>query len=177
MESSASELFSGQPGLDAQIRLQPDGRVRIRQFNAGGTHVDTTYIDVDERGGTIRIEGNVTRLQGELRGRVTILCGATVSITGNLRYVDDHGRRSRDLSYDGDSMLGVVAATDIRIDSEARLNALLLSIDGRIRVHGIASPGHALAGTVLRVCGDQITFVPQSELNEIPAFGASIPRT
>jgi hypothetical protein len=113
-------------------------------------------------------------LKGELNGRLTIVTPSTVTIDGNLRYVDGHGRyacrngvtpASGDYAPDPDFVrnhaLAVIAQGDITFDlgepadgkgvpNDFELNGALISTRGRVGISGIEVDG---AGTV-SVTGD-----------------------
>jgi hypothetical protein len=118
------------------------------------TLVDTTYVDLGDAANTVFIDGRVTRLYGDINGRVTVVGNEKVRITGNLRYVDDQGDTAmlnggdyrepyqRNEEYHGDSVLGVIARDDILFTSSmpenAEINATLLSAQGRVGIDGFA---------------------------------------
>jgi len=124
----------------------------VREFVAP-RHVDTTLVDLDKCPGTIFIDGRITRLEGDLRGRLTVVGNEKVRVTGSLRYVDRRGRAAmqngsdhtqpyeRNPSYKGDSALGVIARGDILLTAglpqQAEVNATLLSAEGRVGIDGI----------------------------------------
>jgi hypothetical protein len=116
-------------------------------------HVDTTLVDLGTSAGTIYVDGRVTRLQGDVVGRATLIGNEKVRITGNLRYRDADGDPAmengsdytkayvRNADYDGRSTLGVIARDDVlfthRMPSSAEVNATLMSVQGRVGVEGI----------------------------------------
>jgi hypothetical protein len=118
------------------------------------TLVDTTWLDVHDTAGTLFIDGRITRLQGDLNGRLTVVGNEKVRVTGNLRYVDDEGDTAmlnggdytqpyeRNPDYQGHSTLGVIARDDVvitdRVPSQAEINATLMSTTGRVGIDGFA---------------------------------------
>jgi hypothetical protein len=118
------------------------------------TFVDETYVNLGEAANTVFIDGRITRLYGDINGRVTLVGNEKVRVTGNLRYVDNDGDTAmlngsdytqsykRNESYEGNSVLGVIARDDIlftrRMPNEAEVNATLLSAQGRVGIDGFA---------------------------------------
>ena len=116
--------------------------------------VDRTYIDLDDGAGTIFIDGRITRLYGDLKGRLTIVGNEKVRVTGNIRYVDGAGETAmlngsdytesytRNTDYTGDSVLGVLARKDLvltrSMPNQAEINATLMSVEGRVGIDGFA---------------------------------------
>ncbi len=116
--------------------------------------VTTEYVNVSSTSGTIYIDGRITRLYGDLNGRLTVVGNEKVRVTGTIRYVDDSGRTAmlngddyrlsykRNLDYQGTSVLGVVARGDVVLTSSmpysAEVNATLMSVDGRVGIEGLA---------------------------------------
>lgn len=127
-------------------------RVETAREFVAPKHVDTTFVDLDRSPGTIFIDGRITRLEGDLRGRLTVVGNEKVRISGSLRYVDSRGRSAmqngadhtqpyeRNPSYRGDSVLGVIARGDILLTAglpqQAEVNATLLSVEGRVGIDG-----------------------------------------
>ncbi|MFA9566495.1 MAG: transposase, partial [Acidimicrobiales bacterium] len=86
--------------------------------------VDETYVALGDAANTVFIDGRVTRLYGDVNGRVTLVGNEKVRVTGDLRYVDDDGDTAmlngddytqsykRNESYEGNSVLGVIARDD-----------------------------------------------------------------
>ncbi len=113
-----------------------------------------TYIDLGDAANTVYIDGRVTRLYGDIHGRVTVIANEKVRITGSLRYVDDQGDTAmlnggdftksyvRNVEYDGDSVLGVIARDDVLfthdMPDKAEVNATLMSATGRVGIDGFA---------------------------------------
>jgi type II secretory pathway pseudopilin PulG len=113
-----------------------------------------TYIDLGEAANTVYIDGRVTRLYGDVHGRATLIANEKVRITGSLRYVDDQGDTAmlhgdvynqpyqRNVDYNGDSVLGVIARDDILFThdmaDESEINATLMSSTGRVGIDGFA---------------------------------------
>ena len=54
----------------------------------------TTYKTIPESGGTVYIDGRITKLDGQLNGRLTIVGNERTRITGNIQYVDDAGNKA-----------------------------------------------------------------------------------
>jgi hypothetical protein len=118
------------------------------------TLVDTTYVDLADAPNTVFIDGRITRLYGDINGRVTVVGNEKVRITGNLRYVDDDGDPAmlngsdytqaykRNEQYSGNSVLGVIARDDVLFTAsmpyQAEINATLLSAQGRVGIDGFA---------------------------------------
>ena len=114
--------------------------------------VDTTFIDLNEDAGTIFIDGRITKLSGDVHGRLTIVGNEKVRLTGSIRYVDGDGDTAmlhgddytrpyeRNPDYDGNSVLGVIARGDVLftrgMPQQAELNATLMSADGRVGIDG-----------------------------------------
>jgi len=119
-------------------------------------HVDTTFIDLNEGGGTVFIDGRITKLSGDLRGRLTIVGNEKVRVTGNVRYVDGNGDTAmlngrdctqpyeRNPDYDGNSKLDVIARGDLLLTrglpQRAEINATLASLEGRVGIDGFRIP-------------------------------------
>jgi hypothetical protein len=109
-------------------------------------------VDLDSGAGVIFIDGRITKLRGDVKGRVTVVGNETVRITGNLRYVDGEGDSAmlnggdyaqpyvRNEDYDGNSVLGIIARNDIlftdSMPSSAEVNATLLAATGRVGIDG-----------------------------------------
>jgi hypothetical protein len=127
-------------------------------------------VDLDSGPGVIFIDGRITRLRGDVRGRVTIVGNETVRITGDLRYVDGEGDTAmlnggdynqpyvRNEEYDGNSVLGIIARNDVlftdTMPASAEVNATLLAATGRVGIDGfrideagqpVADPYYGLA--------------------------------
>ncbi|MHC4972505.1 MAG: hypothetical protein ACYTG3_09245 [Planctomycetota bacterium] len=120
--------------------------------------VDTTVLPLGDQAGTMYVDGRVTRLYGDLQGRLTLIGNEKVRVTGSLRYVDGqsdtamlHGNDytrpyERNPDYDGNSVLGVIARDDIifgrDMPGEAEINGTLLSAQGRVGIDGFAIDGN-----------------------------------
>jgi len=116
------------------------------------TLVSETYVALGEAANTIYIDGRITKLSGDINGRVTLVGNEKVRITGNLRYVDAEGDTAmlngdkfskpyvRNEAYDGKSVLGVIARDDVLytsvMESQSEINATLLSANGRVGIDG-----------------------------------------
>ena len=114
------------------------------------TLVSTDYFTLSDGGSTIYIDGRITRLYGDLKGRLTIVGNEKVRVTGNIRYVDDEGDTAminggdykksyeRNPEYQGSSTLGVIARDDIlytdSLPRKAEINATLMSVNGRVGI-------------------------------------------
>jgi hypothetical protein len=115
--------------------------------------VETTFVDLsDQNTGTMYVDGRVTRLDGTLNGRVTLVGNEKVRISGNIQYVDnqldtamDNGTDYyeayiRNKDYDGHSVLGVIARDDVvfthTMPSRAEVNGTLMSVNGRVGIDG-----------------------------------------
>jgi hypothetical protein len=113
-------------------------------------------------GGTIYIDGRVTRLQGQLNGRLTIVANDSVKITNNIQYVDSAGRTAmlngldytkpydRNPAYTGQSVLGIISREDVlfkkELPSSAEVNATLMAVNGRVGIDGFwANPDGELS--------------------------------
>ncbi|MHC4338797.1 MAG: hypothetical protein ACYSX0_01105 [Planctomycetota bacterium] len=99
------------------------------------------------------MDGRITRLEGDVVGRATLIGNEKVRITGNLRYRDadgdpamkngsDHTKAYvRNADYEGSSTLGLIARSDIlftrKMPSSTEVNATLMSVKGRVGVEGI----------------------------------------
>jgi hypothetical protein len=120
----------------------------------GPEFVDETYVDLADNANMIYVDGRVTKLDGDLKGRLTLVANEKVRITGSIRYVDDAGESAmlngrdytkpyvRNPEYTGDSVLGVIARDDILftrdLPSQTEVNATLLSAFGRVGIDGFA---------------------------------------
>lgn len=116
--------------------------------------VDSTTVNVRGSGGTVFIDGRVTKLSGSLNGHLTIVGNEKVRVTGNIKYVDDSGRSAmlnggdytkpytRNPAYTGTSVLGILARDDLLLTnglpSQAEINATLMSVEGRVGIDGFA---------------------------------------
>jgi hypothetical protein len=116
--------------------------------------IEKTDIDLGDAADTICIDGRVTRLSGDIHGRVTIIANENVRLTGSLRYVDDDGDAAmlhgdkykkeygRNERYSGNSVLGVIARDDVLFTDDmpkkAEINATLMSAHGRVGISGFA---------------------------------------
>jgi len=114
--------------------------------------VSETFITLGDAANTIYIDGRITKLYGDINGRVTVVGNEKVRVTGNLRYVDGQGDTAmlngsdytqpyvRNEAYDGKSVLGVVARGDVLLTSsmstQSEINATLLSSTGRVGIDG-----------------------------------------
>jgi len=117
------------------------------QVYAAPVALSTQTVSVVE-GGVIYVDGRVLGMSGDLYGRVTVVGNEKVRITGSIRYVDAKGRTAmvngadpaqayaRNSSYQGDSVLGVIARGDILFTSamptSTEVNATLMSVEGRV---------------------------------------------
>jgi hypothetical protein len=115
---------------------------------------DTVFVDIPENGGTMYIDGRITRLYGNLNGRLTIVANEKVRVTGDIKYMDDAGNTamlngndysqpySRNPDYTGKSVLGVIARDDVlltdSLPNSAEINGTLLSAFGRVGIDGFA---------------------------------------
>ncbi|MHC4223530.1 MAG: hypothetical protein ACYSUN_06050, partial [Planctomycetota bacterium] len=117
------------------------------------TLVASHFIDLPaDDGGTLYVDGRITSLSGDLKGRLTIVGNEKVRITGNIRYVDDKGATKmlhgtdyidpyvRNPEYTGDDILGVIAREDVlfthTIPGKAEVNGTLMSVNGRVGIDG-----------------------------------------
>jgi hypothetical protein len=114
--------------------------------------VSETILTLGDAANTIYIDGRITKLYGDINGRVTVVGNEKVRVTGNLRYVDNDGDTAmlngsdytqpyvRNEAYDAKSVLGVVARDDVLLTSkmptQAEINATLLSATGRVGIDG-----------------------------------------
>jgi len=114
--------------------------------------MSTTNVGLGDAANTIFIDGRITKLDGDLNGRLTIVGNEKVRVTGNLRYVDDAGRTAmlngsdytkpytRNDQYNGNSVLGIIARDDVLLTgsmpSQAEVNATMLSAMGRVGIDG-----------------------------------------
>jgi hypothetical protein len=112
--------------------------------------VDTATVPAD---GLIYIAGNITKLEGNLNGRVTVATNGHVLITGSLVYTDADGDKAYlngddhtqayepNTDYDGTSVLGVIADDEILytrdVPDNFELNGSFLSRSGRVGITGI----------------------------------------
>jgi len=113
-----------------------------------------TTVDLNDAPGTIYIDGRITELEGELKGRLTVVGNEKVRVTGSIRYMDDSGNTAmvgggdytadyeRNPEYTGNSTLGVIARDDVLLTddmpSNSEINATLMSVEGRVGIDGIA---------------------------------------
>jgi hypothetical protein len=114
--------------------------------------VSETYVTLGDAANTIYIDGRITSIRGDLRGRVSVIGNEKVRVTGDIRYVDAQGDTAmlnggdytkpyvRNEEYDGKSVLGVIARDDVMLTSsmptQAEINATLLSATGRVGIDG-----------------------------------------
>ena len=154
------------PGLpDPDLHVDRDGLRRA------AADVDDEHRRPRRRANTIYIDGRITKLDGDLNGRVTIVGNEKVRVTGNLRYVDDDGDTAmlnggdytkpytRNDQYDGNSVLGIIARDDVLLTNgmpaQAEVNATMLSTTGRVGIDGfqIDASGEPVKDVVLRPLG------------------------
>jgi len=144
---------------DQQVEVEVDYPIyETRQYtyhqweHFPAEYQSTEHLPIPEKGGTIFIPGRITKLHGQLKGRLTIVGDEKVRVTGNLQYVDDDGDTAmvngtdysqeyrRNENYDGHSVLGVIARDDIlfthNMPSRSEVNATLLSATGRVGISG-----------------------------------------
>jgi len=121
------------------------------------TMVNETNIVLADAAATLYIDGRITKLDGSLNGRMTIVGNEVVRITGNIRYVDAEGDLAmlngddwkepyvRNDAYDGNSVLGLIARDDVlytvSMPDESEINATLLSATGRVGIDGFQIDG------------------------------------
>jgi glutathione peroxidase-family protein/Tfp pilus assembly protein PilX len=102
----------------------------------------------EDTGGLIYIDGRILSVEGDLKGRLTLVSTDQVRITGDIRYIDESGDTAmlngsdptspyvRNPDYDGNSVLGIIAKDDIlftwEMANDSEINATLLSVDGRV---------------------------------------------
>jgi glutathione peroxidase-family protein len=114
--------------------------------------VSETYLTLGDAANTIFIDGRITSLRGDLLGRLTVVGNEKVRITDRIRYVDAQGDTAmlnggdytkpyvRNEKYEGKSVLGVIARSDVLLTSDmptqAEINATLLSATGRVGIDG-----------------------------------------
>ncbi|MHC4548785.1 MAG: hypothetical protein ACYTEZ_08395 [Planctomycetota bacterium] len=107
----------------------------------------------NDTAGTIFVDGRIISMEGDLNGRLTVVSTDKVRITGDIRYIDDSGETamlngttpsqtySRNIDYEGRSVLGVIAKEDVvftwSMADNAEINATLMSVDGRVGMDGI----------------------------------------
>ncbi len=103
--------------------------------------------------GVFYFEGPVRKLEGDLRGKLSIASNDKVKITGSLQYVDDQGRKRMNHGlqpnkpyepnpdYTGNAVLGVLSKGDIvysnRCPEHLEINAALISKQGKVAYEGI----------------------------------------
>jgi hypothetical protein len=113
-----------------------------------------TNIQLGDAANTVYIDGRVTELSGDIYGRVTLIANEKVRITGSLRYVDGQNDTAmldgddyskpyqRNVDYNGDSVLGVIARDDVLFTHDmpyqSEINATLMSATGRVGIDGFA---------------------------------------
>ena len=126
----------------------------VREFFAPTFVGPETNINLGDAANTIYIDGRITKISGDINGRVTVIANEQVRITGSLRYVDDGGDLAmlngddytqsyqRNEAYDGNSVLGLIARDDVlyvkAMPSSAEINATLMSATGRVGIEGFA---------------------------------------
>ncbi len=114
--------------------------------------MSTKTVTLGDVANTMYIDGRITKLDGDLNGRLTIVGNEKVRVTGNLRYVDDAGRTAmlnggdynkpyqRNEAYKGNSVLGIIARDDVLLTNglptQAEVNATMLSTTGRVGIDG-----------------------------------------
>jgi len=159
-------------GFDARITLNRT-TVQIELGSPSTTVAAPTTGEVASNG-VLYVPGAITSLKGELNGRLTIVTPSTVTITGNLRYVDGNGRYAcrngvtpasgdyvPDPAFVRNHALAVIAQGDITFDlrdpadgtgvpNDFELNGALISTRGRVGISGVEVDG---SGTV-SVTGD-----------------------
>ena len=112
----------------------------------------TTYVSLPDEGAMIYVDGRITRLYGDLNGRLTIVGNEKARLTGSIRYVDNDGDTAmlngsdytqkyiRNSSYQGRSTLGVIARDDIlmtdSLPGQAELNGTFMAVNGRVGIDG-----------------------------------------
>jgi len=137
--------------------------------------VDETIVNLIDNPGTIYIDGRVTELYGDVRGRVTLVGNDKIRLSGDLKYVDAEGDTAmlngndytkpyeRNEAYNGDSVLGIIARDDLifteEMPTQAEINATLMSATGRVGIDGftiddatgepVADPFYGLTGDAL----------------------------
>jgi len=118
----------------------------------GPSLVSTTTVTLGEAANTVYIDGRITKLDGSLNGRLTIVGNEKVRVTGNLVYVDDAGQTAmlnggdyskpyvRNDQYKGNSVLGIIARDDLLLTNgmptQAEVNATMMSAMGRVGIDG-----------------------------------------
>jgi hypothetical protein len=111
------------------------------------------HVWIKDEPGMIYIDGRITKIEGDLNGRLTIVGNEQIRITGDIRYVDDEGdtvmlngkepseQYRRNPDYEGDSVLGIIARDDIEftwnMSNNAEINATLMSAEGRVGADGL----------------------------------------
>jgi len=116
------------------------------------TYLTTKTLKLGSGGDTIYVDHRITKLSGDLNGRLTLVSNEKARITGNVRYVDDAGRTAmlnggdfaqtyaRNDAYKGDSTLGVIARDDVvftsTLPTQAEINGTLMSVGGRVGIDG-----------------------------------------
>jgi hypothetical protein len=136
--------------------------------------VEETYVDGHDSGGTIFIDGRITKLYGDVNTRATVVGNERVRVTGNLRYVDDDGDYAmsggsdysaayeRNPDYNGQSVLGILSRDDVlftdSLPNQAEINATLMSVEGRVGIDGFAieSDGDPTKSYMLGLTAEQI---------------------
>jgi hypothetical protein len=114
--------------------------------------MSTTNVTLGDAANTVYIDGRITKLDGDLNGRLTIVGNEKVRVTGNLRYVDDAGQTAmlnggdytkayqRNEKYKGNSVLGIIARDDLLLTNglptQAEVNATMMSAAGRVGIDG-----------------------------------------
>ncbi len=138
--------------------------------------VSTEYIDLSSTGpGSIYIDGRITELSGTLNGRLTIIGNEKVRVTGSIQYRDNdddtaminggdyRASYGRNPDYDGMSVLGVVARTDVLLTNQmpasAEINATLMAVEGRVGISGfqIDSLGEPVQNQYYGLTGTDLT--------------------
>ena len=117
----------------------------------GAQWMPTEYVQLGaDKSGTLYIDGRITRLYGDLQGRLTVVGNEKVRVTGSIRYVDANGRTamlngndytkpySRNDQYEGNSVLGVIARDDVvftrYMPGQSEINATLMAVNGRVGI-------------------------------------------
>ena len=111
------------------------------------------HVWVKDEPGMIYVDGRITKIEGDLNGRLTIVGNEQIRITGDIRYVDDDGDTvmlngkdtsetyQRNPDYEGNSVLGIIARDDIEftwnMPDNAEVNATLMSVEGRVGADGL----------------------------------------
>jgi hypothetical protein len=141
----ASGVYYQNNTNDVEITLEQN-RIHIKVKNGINGQYDLPV------SGVIYVKGKITKLDGSLCGRLTIVSEQSITISQNLQYVDANNRTAYlngtrhdapfipNPAYTGDSSLGIIANGNIDIDrsvpAHVEIDAVMYSKTGHIGMAG-----------------------------------------